>query len=65
MILAGTGRAFCAGADLKEPPAAGVEAHIAKPVVTSNQAILWNALRLGGIARRPAAATRLFATLDG
>jgi 2-(1,2-epoxy-1,2-dihydrophenyl)acetyl-CoA isomerase len=28
VILAGTGRAFCAGADLREPPATGVEAHI-------------------------------------
>lgn len=40
---------------------AAVEARLGKPVVTSNQAILWNALRLGGIAARPRDGARLFA----
>jgi maleate cis-trans isomerase len=46
-------------------PSAGlvaeVETHLGKPVVTSNQAILWNALRLGRIAARPRDGARLFA----
>jgi maleate cis-trans isomerase len=40
---------------------AEVETHLGKPVVTSNQAILWNALRLGRIAARPRDGARLFA----
>ncbi|MEX2650253.1 MAG: aspartate/glutamate racemase family protein [Alphaproteobacteria bacterium] len=42
---------------------AAVEARIGKPVVTSNQAILWNALRLGVVAARLSIAPRLLSTL--
>lgn len=39
---------------------APLERELGKPVVTSNLAILWHAMRLGGIAARPAGAGRLF-----
>lgn len=37
-----------------------VERRIGKPVVTSNVAILWNAMRLGGITSPPVLSCRLF-----
>ena len=49
-------------------PSAGfvavLERRLGKPVVTSNQAILWNALRLGRIAARPDDGARLFAVTE-
>ena len=38
-----------------------LEEQLGKPVVTSNLAILWHALAIGGIAARPSHAGRLFA----
>ena len=38
-----------------------LEQELGKPVVTSNLAILWHALAIGGIAARPSHAGRLFA----
>jgi maleate isomerase len=39
---------------------ASLERELGKPVVTSNLAILWQAMRLGGIAAKPAGAGSLF-----
>jgi maleate isomerase len=40
-----------------------VEARLGKPVITSNLAVLWNALRLGGIPSLPTARLSLFRQL--